>query len=92
MPSLGLYMPQKNMFNIFQLSAESNSFPAPMTLSFPSHHVIMYGDFVGLVGPRKDKYNKKIRKYYVETAESDESCGEDVETLRETEELEVRHH
>ena len=52
----------------------------------------MYGDFVGLVGPRKDKYNKKIRKYYVETAESDESCGEDVETLKETEELEVRHH
>ena len=51
----------------------------------------MFGDFVGFVGPRKDKYNKKIRKYYVETAESDESCGEDVETLRTQQEAEVRH-
>ena len=61
-----------------------------MNLSITSSHHVRRLCWIS--GPRKDKYNKKIRKYYVETAESDESCGEDVETLRETEEFEVRHH
>ena len=30
-------------------------------------------------GLRKDKYNKKISKYYVEYEEDDESAGEDIE-------------
>lgn len=33
--------------------------------------------------PRKDKYNKKLKKYYVEHEEDDESGVEDNETLRE---------
>lgn len=36
--------------------------------------------------PRKDKYNKKLKKYYVEIEEDDESIDEDIDILREEEE------
>lgn len=34
-----------------------------------------------LPSPRKDKYNKKINKYHVETDEQDESMDEDLERV-----------
>ena len=36
-----------------------------------------------LAVPRKDKYNKKLFKYYVEHGDDDESGVEDVDTVRE---------